>query len=277
MRRFVLLLAALGALGFASAAGAVGPTLPAVEGIPVSAQGVSYVTHLVVGGTTLAVHGQGRVSRTVALSGHWGLPLVAYGTAPGGLSPNGNVLVLSDAVNIDGRLRPRSRFAIVDTRTLDVTRTIALRGDYSFDALSPQAATLYLIHHVSSEDATRYQVQAYDLRSGRLLPGVIADRSQKSWIMRGLPVARATEPGGRWVYTFYEQSDTYPFVHALDTVAHTAVCIGIPANWVDPWIGAARLRLVHGRLLIEQSDGKVRYTVDVSKRSFPVSPGTRVG
>ena len=55
----------------------------------------------------------------------------------GGLSPNGRILVLSDNVNSDGTLRDRSRFAVVDTRTLAIVRTIALRGDYSFDALSP--------------------------------------------------------------------------------------------------------------------------------------------
>ena len=41
--------------------------------------------------------------------------------------------------------------------------------------------------------------------------------------MAGYPVARATGPGGRWVYTLYRQPTNYPFVHALDTVARRAV------------------------------------------------------
>jgi hypothetical protein len=92
-----------------------------------------------------------------------------------------------------------------------------------------------------------------------------------------MPVSRATSANGRWVFTFYQQSDTYPFVHALDTVRRTAVCIGIPADWNASWVGSAQLSLRHGRLLVEQRNGRVRYTVDGSKRSFPVSAGTRVG
>ena len=81
-------------------------------------------------------------SRTArALAGRWGVPMVTLG-APGvgGLSPNGRMLVLSDNVNSDGALRDRSRFAVVDTRTLAVVRTIALRGDYSLRRALPGRA-----------------------------------------------------------------------------------------------------------------------------------------
>ena len=265
MRRLAPLVAFVSALTLTGAAGAVGPTLPAVEGGPgVSIGDVSYVTHLAPEQTTiLAKRRHGRVVSTRELPGRWGVPLVTYGSPPGGLSPDGRVLVLSDAVDISGRLRARSRFAVVDTRTLSLTRTITLRGDYSFDALSPQAKTLYLIHHVSNEDATKYQVQAYDLGLGRLLPRVIADRRQAGWIMDGFPVTRATSAGGRWVYTFYRQNENYPFVHALDTVDRTAICIGIPADWVNgAWIDGAKLRLAGGKLLIAGPAGKLRYALD---------------
>ena len=49
--------------------------------------------------------------------------------------------------------------------------------------------------------------------------------------MTGYPVSRATAPDGRFVYTLYQQNDNYPFVHALDTVHRTAVCIGLPWKW----------------------------------------------
>ena len=65
-----------------------------------------------------------------------------------GLSPNGRVLVLTDNVQPTGSLRARSRFAVIDTRTLTVTATITLHGDFSVDALSPQGEMLYLIHHI---------------------------------------------------------------------------------------------------------------------------------
>ena len=272
LTRMRSLLPLAAALVFVSAAGAVGPSLPAEDGVSVGTTAVSFVTHVGSDRTTeLTMREHGRAVRTVELPGSWGVPLVAYGARPGGLSPNGRVLVLSDAVDVTGRLRAHSRFAVVDTRTLAITRTISLRGDYSFDALSPQARTLFLIHHVSNADPTRYQVQAYDLKLGRLLPRVIADREQEGWIMNGYPVARTTETGGRWVYTLYEQSDNYPFVHALDTVGRTAVCIGVPSgtNWDESWIGSAKLRLSGGKLLIEQPNGKLRYTLDT--QTFRIS------
>ncbi len=49
----------------------------------------------------------------------------------GGLSPDGRTLVLGGNVHPDGTLRSRSRFAVVDTGTLALRRTIHLHGDYS--------------------------------------------------------------------------------------------------------------------------------------------------
>jgi hypothetical protein len=46
--------------------------------------------------------------------------------------------------------------------------------------------------------------------------------------MRGLPVARASSPDGRWAYTLYDESGgEYPFIHALDTETATARCIDL--------------------------------------------------
>ena len=76
---------------------------------------------------------------------------------------------------------------------------------------------------------------------------MIADKRQAGWLMEGYPVARATTPNGRWVYTLYQQPNNYPFVHALDTVSRTAVCIGIPWQWAGSAqgqaIGSAQLTL----------------------------------
>ena len=44
--------------------------------------------------------------------------------------------------------------------------------------------------------------------------------------MGGLPMTRATGPGGRWVYTLYS-GGTETFIHALDTVGATAACIDL--------------------------------------------------
>ena len=72
-----------------------------------------------------------------------------------------------------------------------------------------------------------YGAPGEGLRANRLLPGRIADRTQRSWVMQGSAVTRTTSEDGRWVYTLYTNPGGYPFVHALDTVrgvAHASAC-----------------------------------------------------
>jgi len=258
--------AALAALALASTSLASGPSLPALDGgAGIAARGdVRYVTRLAGSSTVLQQRVRGRTARTLTLAGGWGIQLATLDGALTGLSPNGRVLVLGDNVQPNGSLRARSRFAVVDTRTLALTRRIGLRGDYTVDALSPSGRLLYLIHHVAGGDAARYQVRAYDLRAGRVLPGVIADKRQAGWLMAGFPISRAaTRDGGR-VYTLYRQDDNYPFVHALDTVHHSAVCIGLPAEWTTAaaWISTARLSLSGGKLAVRTRSGETRFLLD---------------
>lgn len=240
----------------APAAAGVGPSLPALEGgtgVESMSGNVHYVTRLSAAGTTLtAFDGDGRAIRSAEIAGSWGIPLVTLNGGAGGLSPDGRVLVLSDNTSPGGSLRARSGFAVVDTATLALKGTIHLHGEFSFDALSPQGSTLYLIQHVSQTNVTEYKVRAYDLKAGRLLAHVIADKRQKGWIMNGFPVNRAASANGRWVYTLYQQGDNYPFIHALDTVDRTAVCIGLPWDWAKSGdaIARATLELDGGKLRI---------------------------
>ncbi len=270
-RRTVLVSAvALGAaLVAARAAWPVGPDLPALQAATLRSGADRYVVRRTASGTTVRKLVRGHVTATATLAGGWGVQLATYRGDLAGLSADGRTLVLSDNVEADGRLRPHSRFTVLDTRSLAVTRRIALRGDYGVDALSPRGDVLYLIHHIVGSGGTRYQVQAYDLGAGRLLPGVIADKRQAGWVMAGSPVARATSPGGRWVYTLYQQQDNYPFVHALDTASRTAVCVGLPVDWTKPWVSTAHLALVGGKLRIEANGGRTRVLVDT--RTFAVT------
>ena len=70
-------------------------------------------------------------------------------------------------------------------------------------------------------------MRAYDLRARRLLRDPIVDPSEPDEPMRGLPVTRTTGPGGRWEYTLYAGGE-HPFVHALDTVRRSSICIDLP-------------------------------------------------
>ena len=100
---------------------------------------------------------------------------------------------------------------------------------------------LYLIEHTSRQDHNRYRVRAYDLAYERMLRRTIVDRREPSETMAGSPTARATSPGGGWVYTLYQRSNGSSFVHALDTRRAEAVCIDLPRKATKSWRYGASL------------------------------------
>ena len=212
--------------------------------------------------TRSQTHG-GRVLRAGVLSGRWGLPVVANDGTSAGLSADGHTLVLIRAA----RAYPRrhTSLAVVDARRLTVWRTVALKGEWGFDAISPDGSTLYLIEQLSRRDRSRYAVRAYDLSSGRLLPDPIVDPSEPDEPMRGLPVTRTTGPGGRWEYTLYAGGE-HPFVHALDTVGRESICIDLPHRiGRRGWIWEARLaidggtvKVLHGERVVTSAPRRAR-------------------
>jgi hypothetical protein len=222
-----LSLAAAGAF----TAPAAGDGLPAgvsVHAAPLSTPGglVEYTTRTEsrVSLVEARERGSERLVRNVRLRGDYAVPAVAYDGSPGGLSADGRTLVL-----IDPRKRfPRAstRFAILDAERLRLRRVLRLRGDFSFDALSPDGSLMYLIEYISPRDVTRYRVRVYDLRRRRLLPRPIVDPSEPPDEMSGIPVTRAMSPNGRWAYTLYDGAE-HPFVHALDTERRRAVCVDL--------------------------------------------------
>jgi hypothetical protein len=185
---------------------------------------VAYITRAGGHSTRLIEHARyGGPLRERRLRGSFSIPAVAYDGSPSGLAADGRKLIL-----ISPRKRfPRMRttFAVVDTRRLAVRRHVALRGDFSFDAISPDGRTMYLIEY-SARDLNNYAVRAYDLRTRRLLPRPVVDPHEADEPMRGIPVTRVPSTDGRWAYTLYENG-RHSFVHALDTARRTAVCIDL--------------------------------------------------
>ena len=242
MRTPLLLL--LLTLALVPSASAAGPWLGTAT------NGVGSYTAAVDGATTVVAHGSDRLT----LDGKWGLPRVTLNGGVGGLSADGDTLVLaqSNAAHPNGRLGRETAFAVVGTKPLRLRALVTLKGDFGFDALSPHGRTLYLIQHVSQKNLFEYRVRAYDLHNRKLLSRVVADKRQRDWNMNGYAIDRASTANGRWVYTFYSNQDGYPFVHALDTVDRTAVCIGIPFDWTADQraIDAATLRIEGGKLAI---------------------------
>ena len=123
--------------------------------------------------------------------------------------------------------RRSTTLAVLNTRRLTAQEVITLKGDFSFDAISPDGKLLYLVQYLSQRDPTRYLVRLYDLDAGRLLREPIIDPREVGDVMRGMPITRASSPDGRWAYTLYDGAGEHPFIHALDTIARTARCIDL--------------------------------------------------
>ncbi|HWJ33318.1 MAG TPA: hypothetical protein VNR59_13360 [Gaiellaceae bacterium] len=192
---------------------------------------------------------------SVVLEGAYGIPtLITTGTQLG-LSHDGSQLVLQ-SMN-----RKQTSFVVLRTRDLSVMQTISLQGSFAFDALSPNARTLYLIEHRST-DLQHYVVRAYDLVTHTLRPGRIADKTQKSWVMQGWPTSRVATADGRWVYTLYTNPGGFPFVHALDTVRGVAHCVGMAWEGSQNPLYHYRLGINGSRLLVMRGDGSVYRSIN---------------
>lgn len=203
----------------------------------------------------------GEVERSRVIPGTFTVPAVAYDGSASGLSADQSTLVL-----IRPRTRfPRSRtaFAVLEPERLAVQRRITLEGDFSFDALSPDGGTMYLIEYVDPRDPNAYQVRAYDLRRERLQPEPIVDPEVAPVTMGGAPMTRAMSPDGRWDYTLYDSMDRGrpPFIHALNTETGAAACIELEGGLVDR-------RRLSAMKLEPSSDGT---TLAVVHRGDPVA------
>ncbi len=229
MRRLVLGTVTAVALIGAAGALAVGPWPGLASSVASPTGDVRYAAARSQGWTTLRAIRGGTVTASATFPGAYGIPAVTSNGQAGGLSPDGRLLVLAQAPSYNG-LRRESRFLVVSTGSLKRMKTVVLAGEFGFDAVSPNRRFLYLIQHVSSADLVRYVVRAYDLQARRLLTGAIVDKRDPGESMRGYAVARATAADGRWVYTLYTRSPDgrRTFVHALDAVSRSAVCIDLP-------------------------------------------------
>jgi hypothetical protein len=191
----------------------------------------------------------GATVRSVRLGGSYGIPGVAYDGSLEQVPATSATLVVAGRTT--AALPRRTHFVVLSTAGLHVVRRISLAGAFAFDALSPTGTTMYLTEHRSAAHITRYTVRAYDLGRGRLLPGVIADRSSGEWKMDGIPATRLQTASGAWAYTLYQGGEDGAFVHALHTSAGTAHCIDLP-GMRHRNVMAMRLRLADGgaRLLV---------------------------
>lgn len=245
-----------------------------VAGVAVGGPGVTwgslrYVALATHGGTAVAQidRATGEVNAYTALRGGWGIPQVAFDGTTAGISAGGHTLVL--ARNSTAFYPNRSRFAIVDPLKMRLRSIVTLHGAFSFDAVSPDGRTMYLIQRTSRRDLLRYSVRAYDLGDDRLVPGTVVDKTEPDERMAGMPMARATTPDGVWAYTLYYKPTGRLFVHALNTQAGSARCIDLPRFSTQDM---PRLAVDGGRLDVVTTHDQVLAAVDRTTFALTKSP-----
>lgn len=252
-RRLGLYLTVLGALAVVSVASAAYPSPFALQG----GQGVlsndGSIRFVAVGtGESTVVranktNGGSTVMSSQSIPGSYGIPMLISSGPGGGMFRDGSTFVLQST-----GLFATTQFVLLRTADLGVSDQIVLKGTFAFDALSPDGSKLYLIQHKSAQDIQHYIVRAYDLSAHQLMPGRIADKAQKSWVMQGWTIDRATTATGRWVYTLYANPGGFPFIHALDTVKGVAHCVGVP--WPQSDSNQSKVfnfkLALHGKMLV---------------------------
>jgi hypothetical protein len=275
-------------------AGATSPA--AADGLPVPMDGYGITTTIAPGGEgpRYATVSAGRVTQLLRIDQHGGditgtraikgaftIPLVAMDGDSAGLSADGSTLALITPRTSYRRLpRKETTFRIVDVQEsgrLHPREPLTLRGDFSFDALSPDGRTMYLVEYIS-RDYNDYAVREYDLTRGRLLKDPVQfSHEVEPGEMRGLPMARATSPDGRWAYTLYNgggQARDDAFIHILDTVEGVSHCIELPdINGREAWnvqlelpSNGDALNLLRGGSLVARMDTKTYAVTKPSAR-----------
>jgi hypothetical protein len=210
----------------------------------------------------------GAVRHSRFLKGAFGVPMVAYDGSRGGLSRDGRRLVVYAPAS--GAGQQKTRFVVLDARTLRVRSRFGLPGDFGFDALSPDGSLMYLIQIKGGPNGSGldYDVRAFNTSTGRLYPGAIVDRREPDEKMTGIPLTRAVSGDASWAYTLYSKTNGGAFVHALHTTAREAFCIDVALGIPDDKLSHVRMRVGKDSLALRLG-GRTLATIDT--RTFEVT------
>ena len=268
MRRALVLLTILAAWAAVAAASGGGPAPGLDFGNGIVAPGGKLRYMALSDGRTTTVEsiviGTGKVQGASYFKGSFGIPVVTFGGDTGGLSRDGQDLVLATWPGFT-----TTRFLLLNASTFQVRARVRLHGSWSFDAISPDGSLMYLIHYLGSPNQVyqRYEVRAFNWDTLTLYPGAIVDRREPNEKMTGRPLQRTGSPSG-WAYTLYQRQGKAPFVHALDTVHRRAFCVDLPWRHSGKWIASVRLRM-HGATLELRRSGRTIARMDT--KTFDVS------
>lgn len=187
----------------------------------------------------------GAIDRWWYLRGHYVIPAVAYDGSAGGLSANGRSLAL---IHFSRNFPPPpTRVAILDTgvylrhprragqhRPQHAIRYFDLRGQFAFQAISPNGSKLYLRHYRMRDRGSThdrrpddFDLWTLDTRDGGLAPRPLSVTNSRRQLA-GLPISGATSPDGRWAYALYDGDMRLPFLLALDTATGRLLRVDLP-------------------------------------------------
>jgi hypothetical protein len=257
-------LASAALVATASAAGPAPPLVIGEPGIPV-AGGMHVVTVSGPNASSTRVwlvrDRDGKTVRQRVLSGKLGVPGITFNGLAEGTWSSGRRLLLSSSIYDDVT---RTRFVVVDTRTLRPLRTITLRGAFAYDALSPSGARLYLLQFPQGiNGGIHYVVRSLKMRTGRLEPGAIVDKTEPDEQMNGVALNRVWSPNRTWAYTLYNGGASHAFIHALDTRTRTARCIDLPwKGEAQTILDTVQLAVKGSALLLTGAGGQALASVD---------------
>lgn len=174
----------------------------------------------------LDTHTGGTVSQ-ISFDGWFDLPAANMIGQTGGLSPNGQWLVM-ERFSEPGN----TNFMLATTSFTQRPRLITLPGSFSFDAISNDGRRLYLIESLAPK-RPGYQVRLYNVEAGSLDPHIVVDK-RETGPMSGSRVSGIFDRQGHWQYSLYVNQAGGPFIHALNLEGNFAWCIDLPAGGTQP-------------------------------------------
>jgi DNA-binding beta-propeller fold protein YncE len=144
----------------------------------------------------------------------------------GGVSPNGRFAALARQSSD----RRRTDVAVVNTVSQRVAHRLRLRGNFEVETVSRDGKRLFLIEHLPGTGAPRYSVRLFDLSRDRLASKPLRGAGEPG-VMAGLAWSGIGSPDGRWLLTLYLNTGrNVAFVHALDLVRSSPLCIFLPSG-----------------------------------------------
>jgi hypothetical protein len=122
-------------------------------------------------------------------------------------------------------LRRGTELLVVDAERRTSVRRLSLPRAFRVEAISAEGDFLFLEQRFVDGS---YAVRGYDVIAGELLPGSLGRKNQ-TVRMQGDAGQVVSSPDGRWLLTVYvETTRNTAFVHALNLIERTAICIPLP-------------------------------------------------